>query len=246
MRLLALILFTLLPFSAMAEQVVAALSQNRVSITANFDGSEIIIFGAVKRETSIPEEGQLDVIITVAGPEQVETVRRKDRRYGIWVNVEATQLGHAPTFYSILSTRSLAEILPDLTDSLWNISADKRILPSLRGHDAREALLRIRRKNGLIQYHEGAVDLAQDTLFKSAVTLPANLVEGSYQTRIFLLRQGQVVDSFSTDINVQKVGIERWLHRLAYSNSLLYGLLALAIAGFFGWAASEAFRLIRR
>ncbi len=32
------------------ETIVAGLSQNRVSITAHFDGSEILIYGAVKRE----------------------------------------------------------------------------------------------------------------------------------------------------------------------------------------------------
>ena len=37
------------------EEVVAGLSQNRIPITANFDGSEILIFGAVKRDSAPPE-----------------------------------------------------------------------------------------------------------------------------------------------------------------------------------------------
>ena len=36
------------------ETIVSGLSQNRVSITADFDGSEILIYGAVKRETPAP------------------------------------------------------------------------------------------------------------------------------------------------------------------------------------------------
>jgi hypothetical protein len=50
-----------------AEEVVASLSQNRVSIDTNFDGSEILIFGAVRRESPAPP-GALGVIVTVAGP----------------------------------------------------------------------------------------------------------------------------------------------------------------------------------
>ena len=53
-RLLALLICLALPAAAQ-EDVVLGLSQNRVAITANFDGSEILIFGAVKRETAIPE-----------------------------------------------------------------------------------------------------------------------------------------------------------------------------------------------
>ena len=45
----------LLALPAVAEEsIVAGMSQNRVSITADFDGSEILIYGAVKRETPAP------------------------------------------------------------------------------------------------------------------------------------------------------------------------------------------------
>ena len=51
-----------------AEEVVAELSQTNVSITTNFTGSEILIFGAVKRAAPAPQDSDLHVIITVAGP----------------------------------------------------------------------------------------------------------------------------------------------------------------------------------
>ena len=56
-----------LPAAAAQEVIVSGLSQNRVSITADFDGSEILIYGAVKRDAP-PPEGAMDVIITVEGP----------------------------------------------------------------------------------------------------------------------------------------------------------------------------------
>ncbi|MEN8888374.1 MAG: TIGR02186 family protein, partial [Celeribacter marinus] len=90
------------------------------------------------------------------------------------------------------------------------------------------------------------VEITQDTLFSTSVTLPSNLVEGRYTTRILLLREGRVLDSYTTSINVQKVGIERWLYRLAQDNAFLYGLLALLIAGLSGWLASAGFRLLKR
>ena len=66
MRILALLLAMLLPVSAVGEEVVAGLSQNRISITANFDGSEIFVFGAVKRQAPPPEDAEpLQVVITV-------------------------------------------------------------------------------------------------------------------------------------------------------------------------------------
>ena len=65
------------------ETVVAGLSQTQVSITAQFQGSEILIYGAVKRNAPEPEGPPLEVIITVEGPAMPVMVRSKDRRFGL-------------------------------------------------------------------------------------------------------------------------------------------------------------------
>jgi uncharacterized protein (TIGR02186 family) len=247
MRFLIVILaLWIAPLSLAAEQVVAALSQNRISITANFDGSEILVFGAIKRTEAVPENSALDVIVTVTGPRKLETILRKARRFGIWVNVETERLGHAPSFYSVAATRPVEDIVTSKTDSLWKITADAQILSARRGLAAREALLRIRTDNGLYRRANAGVVLTENTLFNTSIALPANLVEGDYITRILLVRDGEVLDDYSTEINVQKVGIERWLYNLAHNNALLYGLLSLVLAALAGWGASEAFRILRR
>ena len=76
--------------------------------------------------------------------------------------------------------------------------------------------------------------------------LPANLVEGTYKTRIFLIREGRVIDSYSAPLEVRKVGLERWLYRLAFDQPLIYGLMSLLIAAVAGWGASAAFRALQR
>ena len=118
--------------------------------------------------------------------------------------------------------------------------------PMNAGQVLAEALIRIREDEGLYRLDEGSVSLIDQTLFRADVSLPANLVEGAYKTRIFLLRDGQVIDLFVAPINVRKVGLERWLYRLAFDQPFLYGLMSLAVAVFAGWGASAAFRKLRR
>jgi uncharacterized protein (TIGR02186 family) len=91
----------------------------------------------------------------------------------------------------------------------------------------------------------GAVTLQDQTLFSTSVSLPANLVEGTYTARIFLMRDGDVISQHQTAIDVRKVGIERWLYNLAHQRPVVYGLLSLAIAIFAGWAAAAVFRAVR-
>ncbi len=247
--------FALLAFccaiSAQAEEVVLGLSRDQVAITTRFDGSEILIFGAVKREEPIPEGPPLEVVITVAGPSQPVMVRKKDKVLGIWVNTEAVEVDLAPSFYAVASTAPLDTILSDVEDLRHKITVP-RAIRSVGAPDTvqdsaafTEALIRIRTNNALYQSLEDGVALDQQTLFRTAITLPANLTEGEYDTRIFLLRGGQVVSTYDTTIDVRKVGMERWLFALSRENPMAYGLLSLAIAIAAGWGASAVFRLIR-
>ncbi|SIO40442.1 conserved hypothetical protein [Rhodovulum sp. ES.010] len=251
MRPRALLLICLLAaFPARGEEVVAGLSQTRVAINTNFAGSEILIFGAVKRDAPLPE-GALNVVVTVAGPWKPATVRRKERRFGIWVNVEQVRIDAAPSFYAVATTAPLDAALSDTEDLRHKVSIPRAIRAVGTADEAQnpeqfvEALIRIRRDEGLYQSLPGEVSLSEATLFRTSIALPANLTEGDYTTRIFLTRDGAVVDAYETAIGVRKVGLERWTYTLAHERPLVYGILSLAIAIAAGWGASAAFRLLR-
>lgn len=247
----ALLLLALLAAPLRAEEIVLGLSAEEVGITATFDGSDILVFGAVKRDAPLPPDAApLDVIIAVTGPVTPVTVRRKDRRFGIWINTEAASIDAAPSFYAVATTRPLSESLRDVEDLRFAISIPRAIRSI--GNEVEdsaaftEALIRIRRDEGLYQVLDGAVALTEETLFRTEIALPANLVEGRYDARIFLTRDGRVIDSVDTPITVRKVGLERWLFNLAHERPLAYGLLTICLAILLGWAASAAFRNFRR
>jgi uncharacterized protein (TIGR02186 family) len=248
---LALILAAWLVVSveAVAETVVAGLSRDAISITTNFEGSEILIFGAVSRVAPPPEGSELHVIVTVEGPPRPVTVRRKARRFGIWVNTDAIEVDAAPTFYAVAATGDLDVVLTATEDLRQRVSiptAIRAVGTGVGDQDAFiEALVRIRTAEELYQLNEGAVTLRDQTLFDTSIRLPANLVEGDYRTRIFLTRDGELVDAFTQDIAVRKVGLERWIYNLAYQQPLAYGILSLAIAIAAGWLASAVFRYLR-
>lgn len=237
------------------ETVLAGLSQNHVSITATFVGSEILIFGTVKRDAPVPaaeEAGKLAVIVVIEGPSHPITVRRMDRRMGIWVNADSVKVDEAPSFYAIATTGPLSEAISHEDDLRNHITIPRSIRlfgtsdASVDITEFADAVVRIREENGLYSVHEGAVTLSEETLFNTSIALPSNLTEGDYKARVYLTRGGKVISSHTTGIDVRKVGIERFLYNLAQEQALLYGLLSLFIAVFAGWSASAAFRLLLR
>lgn len=249
MRALFLIIALLLTLPAAAEEIVLGLSKDTVSINTSFDGSEILIFGAVKRESPIQFEPRLQVIVTVAGPNETFIVRRKEKRFGIWVNIDAVEVDSAPSFYAV-STSTLLQLSLSDTEDLRHKVSIPRAIRSVGAPDTIEdattftdALIRIKSNSNQYQLNEGTVSVDDQTLFRTSVQLPAALTEGDYQTRIFLTRGGDVISRYETSIYVRKVGLERWLFNLSRENALLYGLMSLGIAIAAGWGASAVFRL---
>ena len=248
MRWLLALLFLALP--AAAEEVVLGLSQNEVAITTNFNGSEIFVFGAVKREAPMPE-GALGVVVTITGPPTPVTVRKKERRFGIWVNTDEVEITATPSYYAVATSGELEEVLSIRENLRYKVSVPSMI-QSVSAPDSVidvssyvAALIRIRENAGAYQTLEGKVVVDADTLFRTRIRLPAALTEGDYQTRIFLTRDGNVVAQYETSIDVRKVGLERWLFSLSRNQPFLYGLMSLAIAIVAGWGASAAFSLLR-
>ncbi|MEL6683295.1 MAG: TIGR02186 family protein, partial [Pseudomonadota bacterium] len=182
-------LFILLALPAKAEEIVLGLSRDQVAITATFEGSDILVFGAIKREAPIPDKSELGVIVTVAGPNEPVLVRRKDKRLGIWVNTDEVEVDSAPSFYAVATNLPISDALRDTEDLRYGITIPRviRSVGANVGDSAAftRALIRIRAAEELYQVLEGAVDLERETLFRTAISLPANLTEGDYEAHIF-------------------------------------------------------------
>ena len=259
MRTLRRLLAAMLALAAMAapgpaqESVVTGLSADTIALNATFDGEELFVFGAVRREGPAPEDaGPLDIVITTKGPPVPVTVRRKERRFGIWVNTSSVRVRRTPSVYAIASTRPLVDLLTETERLRHQIGMDQAVRrvgshPTLS--DTRpfaDAVVRLRLDNGLYAQMDGGVRLTEETLFQAHFELPANLIEGTYDAEFFLIRDKAVISSGTTEILVQKTGIERWIFNLAHDRPFLYGLFAVAIALVAGWLAAATFRLLRR
>lgn len=252
LRALAFLAALTLAPVAQAEDVVLGLSQKEVAITTNFDGSDILVFGAVKRDAPARTDAPLEVVVAVEGPSAPLTVRRKERRFGIWVNTDTVEVDSAPAFYAVATSGSFANSISNTEDLRHRVSIPRAIrsvgapMDVENASDFTDAVIRIRKKSGLYQLNENAVTVTDETLFRTSIDLPANLTEGAYATRIFLTRGGNVISTYETVIDVRKVGLERFLFNLSRQKPLIYGLLSLAIAIAAGWGASAIFRIFQR
>lgn len=234
----------------MARQLVADLSSDEVSITTDFTGQNLLLFGAVSNVPATSDiDKSSDIIVILTGPTLPVASRMKERVSGIWINTQTVQWKNAPSFYHILSSRPLAQILSDEKLQALQIGYKNLNLKSKNQTDEienldiwQDSLARNMTAQNLWQVDENAVSIIRNALFRAPVSLPANITPGDYEVRILDVRNGQLIAEDSREITVQKAGLGAFIYQLAHEYSVFYGIFAVAFAIAAGWVASVAFR----
>ncbi len=236
------------------EKVHADVSTRRVRVTSSFTGTEIIVFGAIENgRMEHPENNDIyDVVVILEGSSQQLVARRKSRVGGIWINTDALTFESVPSYYAISSTRALPEIADPIVLRNSSIGFEHVRMTPIRGWETgittadlrkfSEAVIRLKRADGLyVQEDYGVVFIGGASLFRTTIDLPANVPVGTLKARVILFRQGQMLSQFSSEVRMQREGIERYLHAFAFGYPLLYGIAAVIIAAGAGLAASSYF-----
>ena len=118
---LAFAILAALPARA-SEELVLGLSEDQVAINVTFDGSDLLVFGAVKRDTPIPAGDPIGVIMAIEGPSLPVTVRRKEKKWGIWINTDSLEISSAPAFYAVATSGPFADVLKETEDQRYHIT----------------------------------------------------------------------------------------------------------------------------
>ena len=230
--------------TAVKAAVVADLDQKQVSITTDFNGAELLLFGAL----DLMDED--DIAIEVRGPQKNIAVRRKGKVAGIWLNTESATLTDVPSFYHILSTRPINQIAD--SDERARINLGYEHLPFVLApgsridegtvSDWKGALARNMEANMLWGTSAGSVSTRKNALFRTDVILPANIIPGQYDVRILHFRDGKMINQEMSSIQVAKRGLSAQIFNMAHAYAPFYGIFAILFAVGSGWLAAVAFR----
>ncbi|NJO37029.1 MAG: hypothetical protein HC871_04640 [Rhizobiales bacterium] len=248
-KLLIILLFALIgrllsiAEPARANGLAADVSDRLIAITTAFVGGEVVVFGAI-------DDPQGDVVITMRGPRQTQTVRRKSRIAGIWINRDRVAFENVPSFFAIAATRPLGEIAAESVRSQFGLGVDHIdfTLDDHAGYDADEreafakALVRNKQKAGLYTTDSGKVTFPGPKLFRATFGFPANVPPGHYQVEVLRFKNGQVIGAQQSSLQISKVGMEAEVFDFAHQRAALYGMIAIVIAVAAGWLAGVVFR----
>ena len=234
-----------------AEKLIVSVSNHRVTVTPNYSGEELVLFGSVETDASTPANRNYDLVVTVSGPRADMVTRRKERRFGIWINADYRQFLQVPAYLAIFSNRPIDAIASSEVQRRQQLGINNVVLTQRVGPDYadvvpsdpfRTAFVRLRAQHGLYRESSSAITFLTPTLFRSGIPLPAEVPIGTYNVEIKLFADGQLVTRTETAFEIVKVGFEQFVANSSRQNGFAYGLATVAMALMTGWMASIVFR----
>lgn len=232
---------------AAAEELVTGVSHETISITSDFTGFELVVFGTINniQKATAPDDqatmGRYNIMVLIEGPKVAKVIRRKERIAGIWVNRHSAEFNRVPGSYLLMTSTHPDDPVFDEVKKLLKIGL--KDAPFGRADEARQeesvdefrdAVLRIKMKEGL--YRESAgVQFLGDNLFLAKFDIPALVPIGAHAVRSVLLLDGKLISEASHTVIIRKRGFEQLIFDLSRNRSYLYGVFSVLIAILTGW-----------
>jgi uncharacterized protein (TIGR02186 family) len=170
------------PSAPSTPELIVDLSQARVSITSAFQGESLLLFGMF--------DPPGEIVVVVAGPPARETVLRKERFLGLWLNTGRQGFDDVPAYYYIAASQPLQRLLARGTGGEI-LSLEDR-MSTVRSVGQRESdeltrfrvgLVDVKRREGLFPADIGQVTIQANRLFRVDLPFPSRLPEGVYDVR---------------------------------------------------------------
>ena len=243
--------FLLLAFFTLTAQrdaiLVPEVSQNEVKVRQGFTGTELLLYGAILDPAGQAGRSQYDIVVVLKGPTQPIRMREKERVLGIWMNAESSDFRSAPSFFAVAASRPVRDIVDERTAAIYELGTDFiQLSPSGEIDLERQSrfalgLVDQRRRQGLYKEDMNGVRISEQVLYQARISLPSNVTTGQYTAETFAITDGRVIASAVAEVEVRKVGFERFIELASRQWSLIYGMVAIALSVSMGWMAGRLF-----
>ena len=248
------VFLALLAFLALTGQrdpiLVPEVSQHEIQVRQGFVGTELLLYGAILDPEGRRARQPYDIVVVLKGPTEPILVREKAKKLGIWINAQSTAFRSAPSFFSVASSRPIAEIVDDRTAAIYELGLGFLQLSPTGAIDSVEqlrftkGLVDLRQREGLYREDGEGVTVSGGVLYQARIAVPSNVITGRYTAETFAITDGRVIASAIAEVQVEKQGFERFVAEKADQTSFLYGLFAVFLSLFMGWLAGRVFALV--
>jgi uncharacterized protein (TIGR02186 family) len=218
--------------------VSVSVSDSLIRITPRYHGELVWVRGEAPEECA--------VVVKLTSTRKDAHYSRKMKVGPVWLSVGQVYFENVPLMYKVKSTGSLDDLL-SAADQVKYVLGHRGLKASIKVSSGvnrdvyLDEMIFIRERIRFFGFGEGSMQ-REGRSFSTTFFWPPDGPPGRYRVEAFAVRQGRVVGTAETAVQVQLVGFEAWVRNLAMEHGVVYGLLAVVIATASGLVASMAFR----
>lgn len=213
-----------------AQAIELKLATDTIGITTFYNGTTLEVSGVVPADT--------DVVLEVSGAKKDVHLKEKGKILGVlWMNKTDVALENAPANYMVYTPDKPTKTLLNTETGIGYQALVKDIVINPASEDKAFVFgeyVKLMEKSGVYAIYPGAVKYGpvkgDSRPFTATLVVPPKMSAGTYQVRVFALRDGLVVDTVVKDLVVRLQGFPAMIYSLAYDHSLLFGIMAVVIA----------------
>jgi uncharacterized protein (TIGR02186 family) len=232
-------MITLVAAAAWADTPVSvSVSDSVIRITPRYQGELVRVMGTA------PEECAVAVKLSSARKEVHYSCKRKVGP--LWLSVGQVYFTNVPLMYKMKSTGPLDDLLSAADQVKYvlgreGLKASMKVSSRVDRDVYLNEMILIRERIRFFSFGEGSVQ-RHGRSFSTTFFWPPDGPPGRYHVEAFAIRQGQIVGTAETQVQVELVGFEAWVRSLATKHGIIYGMLAVIIAIASGLLVSMGFR----
>lgn len=230
------------------ENIQIIVTTNAITLDTNFAGRNVYIAGVLENaDPQLRRQGRYDIIVVMEGPVRPMIMREKKRKLGVWVNADALAFTAVPQSYAMATTREIRDITSPINYKRLGLGLEYLPLRAESDDEEkaklfRQELIKLKLHQHLYSENIGAVTFGSASLFSANFKLPANIPVGHHTIHAYLFRDGEFVETVTTELEIVKAHTAYAIYRFAQDNPVYYGFVAVFVAIFTGILGRLIFR----
>lgn len=239
-KILFFIIWVIINHNAFAKTFDIVVSDEVVAKDYRFKGKSIEIKG---KHTDLNE-----LILIVSGPLVSYEISRWEKNFGVWINHNKATMPAEYSYYYISSSKPIhtitsRELIEFLTLDLNHkrCSFEGEVSEEMQD-DYCEQFVKFMQRRGLYTGLVHNLNLDTDGTFTAILELPADVPNGNYTIALYSLdAKGDMTWDTYTYFTIVSSDFYGMIRSFALNSPLMYSLVSIAIAIFFGLAAGFLF-----
>jgi len=243
--LAVLILSGLFVSGTASAQLTATANHDHITVDFFYHGSTISVRGVSDPGT--------DLIIKMTSEDGNHTLRKKGKVGGfLWMNVGELEVENVPKVYFLHSTRNVDDILSrnEMDKYVIGYPAIKKHVKMNTSDEAEKErwfneFVKFKETSNLYTTSTGKISVMDKNGEQNYYILtewPYQAPPGKYTVTVYAVKDKKVIETATSNVLVEQVGMVKSFANMAKNNAALYGIIAILAALTAGFGVGLVFR----